>query len=63
MLQIESSSTGDSTAAADSGDKVGNQRNQSNIQPCKSLDTEQVKKVLDAVNEYIGDKINDSGLI
>ena len=53
----ESSSTGDSTAAADSGDKVTINVTRATFN-LANPDTEQVKKVQDAVNEYIGDKIN-----
>ena len=53
----ESSSTGDSTTTTDSGDKVTINVTRATFNLANS-DTEQVKKVQDAVNEYIGDKIN-----
>ena len=54
----ESSSTGDSAATTtDSGDKVTINVTRATFN-LANPDTEQVKKVQDAVNEYIGDKIN-----
>lgn len=54
----ESSSTGDSAATTtDSGDKVTINVTRATFN-LANPDSEQVKKVQDAVNEYIGDKIN-----
>ena len=53
----ESSSTGDSATTTDSGDKVTINVTRATFN-LANPDTEQVKKVQDAVNEYIGDKIN-----